>query len=101
MDQPTSKEFNQRVKTLASLSPSASNSSISGVSVSSTVSSPGCVLNKCATKAKFNFGLPETSARGVKYFLQPNLSALSKIYSALCKRFTVCKGCLEHKSGDN
>ena len=72
----TSRLFSQRVKTLASRSPSASKSSTEegGGGVSSGAR-PGWVLKRLATKARFRRGLPATRAEGVRYFLQPILSA--------------------------
>ena len=97
----TSNEFNHKVNTLASLSPSASNSSISIFSCSSIGCKPGWVLNKWATKAKFNFGLPETNEFGVKYFLHPILSALVKTCSALVNKSLVFNGDKSQYSGCN
>jgi len=96
----TSKEFNQSVNTLASLSPSASKSSISGgASASSSGASPGWLLNKLATKARLSLGFPPTSEFGVRNRRHPILSALSRTCSARWCRSEVWRGALEHCSG--
>ena len=71
----TSREFSQRVKTRASRSPSASKSSTSSFSSSVIGSSPGWVLNRLATKARFSLGFPATREVGVRNFRQSSFSA--------------------------
>lgn len=71
----TSSELSQRVNTLASRSPSASKSSMTGRSFSSRGSRPGHVLKRLATKARLSLALPATSDAGVKYLRQPMASA--------------------------